>query len=279
MIKACVIGWPIGHSRSPIIHGYWLRQHGIAGAYTKVPVESRDLPEFISSLAQTGYAGCNVTIPHKEAVFDLVEVEDEQTRRLGAVNTIHLRNGRIVGENTDGIGFFANLMASAPKTAIANQRVAILGAGGSAMAVAAVLLANGVTEIAMINRSIERAESVRTRLGPAIKPTAWESREQALSECSLLVNTTSLGMAGQPALVIDLCRLPLTATVSDIVYVPLKTSFLQIAEDLGHPVVTGLGMLLHQAAPGFARWFGTRPEVTAELHDLVARDIDPDYKA
>jgi shikimate dehydrogenase len=279
MIKACVIGWPISHSRSPLIHGYWLRQHGIEGIYTKVPVEPRDLPEFISSLAQNGYAGCNVTIPHKEAVFDLVEVEDEQTRRLGAVNTIHLRNGQIVGENTDGIGFFANLMASAPNTGIANQRVAILGAGGSAMAVAAVLLANGVMEIALINRSIERAESVRTRLGPAIKPTSWESRDQALSECSLVVNTTSLGMAGQPALAVDLRSLPQSATVSDIVYVPLMTSFLQDAQARGHPVVTGLGMLLHQAVPGFTRWFGTRPEVTVELHDLVARDIDPDYNA
>lgn len=278
MIKACVIGWPISHSRSPLIHGYWLRQHGIEGTYTKVPVEPRLLPEFISSLAQNGYAGCNVTIPHKEAVFDLVEVEDEQTRRLGAVNTIHLRNGRIVGENTDGIGFFANLLASAPKTAIANQRVAILGAGGSAMAIAAVLLANGVAEIALINRSIERAESVRTRLGSAIKPTAWESRDEALSECSLLVNTTSLGMAGQPALVVDLRSLPQSATVSDIVYVPLMTSFLQGGQARGHNVVTGLGMLLHQAVPGFERWFGTRPEVTTELHDLVARDIDPDYK-
>lgn len=279
MINACVIGWPISHSRSPLIHGYWLRQHGIAGTYIKVPVEPRDLPEFISSLPQNGYAGCNVTIPHKEAVYDLVEVEDEQTRRLGAVNTIHVRHGRIVGENTDGIGFFANLKASAPQTLIENCRIAILGAGGSAMAVAATLVANGATEIALINRSIERAESVRTRLGPAIKPTSWEHREQALSECSLLVNTTSLGMAGQPPLDIDLRRLPLAATVSDIVYVPLMTSFLQAAKAHGHPIVTGLGMLLHQAVPGFERWFGTRPEVTPELHDLVARDIDPDYRA
>ena len=278
MIKACVIGWPISHSRSPLIHGYWLRQHGIEGTYTKVPVEPRDLPEFISSLPQNGYAGCNVTIPHKEAVFDLVEVEDEQTRRLGAVNTIHLRNGQIIGENTDGVGFFDNLKASARQTRIANERVAILGAGGSAMAVAAILLAKGATEIVMINRSIERAESVSKRLGPAIKPTAWENRANALSECSLVVNTTSLGMTGQPPLDIDLRHLPVTATVADIVYVPLLTSFLETAQARGHAVVTGLGMLLHQAAPGFARWFGTRPEVTAELHDLVARDIDPDYK-
>lgn len=278
MIKACVIGWPISHSRSPIIHGYWLRQHGIEGSYSRVPVEPRDLAGFITSLRQNGYAGCNVTIPHKESAFALVHVEDEQTKRLGAINTIYLRDGKIFGENTDGQGFFANLQATAPETRIANQRVAILGAGGSAMAVAAVLLANGVAEIALVNRSIERAESVRKRLGPAIKPCEWERRGQALSECSLLVNTTSLGMTGQPPLVLDLEELPLTATVADIVYVPLVTAFLQTAQARGHPIVTGLGMLLHQAVPGFARWFGKRPEVTTELHDLVARDIDPDYK-
>lgn len=277
MKKACVIGWPISHSRSPLIHNYWLKQLGITGTYERVPVEPSKLAEFFSNLAANGYAGCNVTLPHKEQAFQLVEPADESTQRLGAVNTVYVRDDQLHGTNTDGEGFVNNLESSCPGFDIRNTRAVLLGAGGAAMAIASALLQHGASEIVMANRSIERAEKLRERFGPAIKPLEWSQRSAQLSESDLLVNTTSLGMKGQPELTIDLSRLSAKAVVSDIVYVPLRTALLEQAAARGNPVVEGLGMLLHQAVRGFELWFGVRPTVTPDLHDLIARDVDPGY--
>jgi len=278
MIKACVIGWPISHSRSPLIHGYWLKQNGIDGSYVRQPVEPSELDAFIANLASAGLAGCNVTIPHKEAVFDLVTRADESTERLGAVNTVYLREGKLLGTNTDGEGFLNNLRSAAPRLALANGRAVVLGAGGASLAVVNTLLEQGASEVAVANRTREKAEQLRRRFGKRVMAIDWARAGDHLGECSLLANTTSLGMKGQPELAIDLSRLPGTAIVTDIVYTPLRTKLLSDAAARGNLVVEGLGMLLHQAVRGFALWFGVTPQVTGELHDLVARDIDPDFK-
>ena len=278
MIKACVIGWPINHSRSPLIHGYRLKQYGIEGSYNRQPVEPSDLPAFIGGLAEAGYAGCNVTIPHKEAVFELVSRADESTERLGAVNTVFRRDGKTLGTNTDGDGFINSLHQAVPALSLAGKRAVVLGAGGASLAVVNAILEQGVAEVAVANRTLEKARQLRQRFGKRVLPLAWAEAEDHFSECSLLVNTTSLGMKGQPPLEIALQWLDSRAVVTDIVYTPLRTSFLEHAAARGNIVVEGLGMLLHQAVRGFSLWFGVTPQVTPELHDLVARDIDPDYR-
>lgn len=278
MTKACVIGWPISHSRSPLIHNYWLKQHGIDGSYTRQPVESAALGEFVRGLADAGYAGCNVTIPHKEAVYQLVTPADATTERLGAVNTVFLSNGRAYGTNTDGEGFINSLAEAAPALTLSNARAVVLGAGGASLAVVNALLERGVSQVALANRTIAKAQLLRERFGERVVPVEWTDASDQLGDCSLLVNTTSLGMKGQPPLTLDLSRLAATAVVTDIVYAPLRTSLLESAAQRGNPIVEGLGMLLHQAVRGFSLWFGVTPKVTEELHDLVARDIDPDYE-
>jgi shikimate dehydrogenase len=278
MKKTCVIGWPIGHSRSPLIHNYWLKLHGIPGHYDRVPVEPKDLSPFFANFLANGYCGCNVTIPHKEPVFGLVEIADAATQRLGAVNTVFERNGKLLGTNTDGEGFLANLKANCPSLDFCGKRVVLLGAGGAAMAIIGALLEEGAAEIVMANRTRERGKELENRFGNKIRTVDWNARSQALQGSVLLVNTTALGMTGHPPLEIDLSLLPEGAVVADIVYSPLKTQLLHDARARGHRVVGGLGMLLHQAVRGFELWFGTRPEVTEELYDLVARDIDPDYR-
>jgi shikimate dehydrogenase len=278
MIKACVIGWPIAHSRSPLIHGYWLKAYGIDGSYTRIPVEPQNLQAFIEGLQANGFAGCNVTMPHKEEVFRLVTVADEQTRRLGSLNTVYVEKGTLYGTSTDGPGFLENLKSAIPALDLRNRKAVLLGAGGSAAAIAGHLLAEGVAELCIVNRSLARAQAIADRFGSGIRPSSWDRRATELSEASLLVNTTSLGMAGQPPLDISLESLPSGAVVADIVYTPLVTDFLKAAQAAGHPIVTGLGMLLHQAVPGFEKWFGRRPVVTRELYDLTARDIDPGYR-
>lgn len=278
MIKACVIGWPISHSRSPLIHGYWLKQHGIDGSYTRQPVEPEALPTFLSRLAENGYAGCNVTIPHKENTFRLVTPADQSTERLGAVNTVFQRDGKILGTNTDGEGFIKSLLNDVPDIELKNTRVVVLGAGGASLAVVNALLEQDVMEVALLNRTLEKAEQIRQRFGRRVIPLELGAASEQLSECSLVVNTTSLGMKGQPELEIDLSRLDPSAVVTDIVYTPLRTKLLEDAARRGNRVVEGLGMLLHQAVRGFSLWFGVTPKVTDELYEMVARDIDPSYR-
>lgn len=278
MIRSCVIGWPISHSRSPMIHGYWLNRYRIEGSYTRQPVEPAALHAFISDLEKAGLAGCNVTLPHKEAVFRLVIPADETTERLGAVNTVYIKNGKTYGTNTDGEGFIGSLRQSAPSLKLAGSCAVVLGAGGAALAVVNALLEQDVAEVAVANRTLQKSQDLRERFGKRVVPVAWAEAAARLPECDLLVNTTSLGMTGQPGLDLEISGLNPQAVVTDIVYTPLRTELLRRAMAQGNQTVEGLGMLLHQAVRGFSLWFGVTPEVTEELYGLVARDIDPDYR-
>jgi shikimate dehydrogenase len=272
MKRACVIGWPIKHSRSPIIHNYWLKQHGLEGSYDKREVEPQTLPAFIAGLGGD-FAGCNVTVPHKETALQLLNHIDATAHAVGAVNTIWADGKTIRGTNTDVEGFLSNLDYAAPGWDRLPLKAVVLGAGGAARAVVYGLIARGAADIAIVNRSVDRAEDLARDLGGnsrAVKPSDLPA---LLSAATLLVNATSLGMQGKPALEISLDGLNPSALVTDLVYVPLRTALLDDAAARGHQTVDGLGMLLHQAVPGFEKWFGVRPEVTPELRRLVEDDI------
>jgi shikimate dehydrogenase len=271
-VKACVIGHPIAHSRSPLIHGFWLRKHGLQGSYECVDLAPVDLPEFLERLP-FAFRGCNVTVPHKEAVFRRVEA-DETAQAVEAVNTVWIENGRLRGTNTDIYGFLANLDAGAPGWDSLPPRAVVLGAGGAARGIAYGLLQRGAESVAVVNRTAARALAIAHALGDSVSAHEWDELDVLLHECSLLVNATSLGMAGQPPLVVDLAPLRPDTVVTDIVYVPLETPLLAAARQQGNRTVDGLGMLLHQAVPGFETWFGVRPEVTEELRRLVVADIE-----
>jgi shikimate dehydrogenase len=274
MKRAGVMGWPVAHSRSPLLHGFWLREHGIEGEYRLMPVSPPDLAESLRRLPQRGFAGCNLTIPHKEAALDLVDRVEEQAARIGAVNTVVvLPDGRLEGRNTDAFGFAANLMQVQPDWRADAGPAVVLGAGGGARAVVATLLDRGTPEIHLVNRHRERATALAAAFGAKIRVHAWKERNHVLAGAALLVNTTPLGQAGQPALDLDLLALPPGAVVNDIVYVPLETSLLTAARQRGNPVADGLGMLLHQARPAFAAWFGVMPEVTPALRQAVIADL------
>jgi len=267
---AGVMGWPVAHSLSPRLHGYWLERYGIDGAYVPLSVRPEDLADAVRALPKLGFAGVNVTLPHKEAVAALVDALDSAARRIGAVNTIVVgAGGRLEGRNTDAFGFIENLRHGAPGWNALAAPAVVLGSGGAARAVCAALVDAGVPELRLVNRTRERAERLAQAIGGPFKVTPWSERTRALDGAGLLVNTTTLGMEGAGALDIDLARLPRTAVVTDIVYVPLETPLLRAAAALGHVVVDGLGMLLHQARPGFAVWFGPMPEVTDELRAFV----------
>jgi shikimate dehydrogenase len=271
--KACVIGWPAGHSRSPLIHNFWLAHAGIDGAYERAAVAPEDFPDFVRRLREHGYIGANVTIPHKEAAFRLVDEASETAHALGAANTLWFEDGRLMGDNTDVRGFLAHLDDAAPGWDAAAPAT-VLGAGGAARAVVFALLTRGVRDLRLVNRTKARAAALAESAGAAVRVYGWDALAEALDGAGLLVNTTSLGMAGQPALDIDLAPLSPEAVVYDIVYVPLETELLEAARARGLRTVDGLGMLLHQAVPGFARWFGVVPRVTEELRELIAADIE-----
>jgi shikimate dehydrogenase len=273
-VRACVIGWPVAHSRSPVIHRYWLEQYGIDGAYEKEAVRPEDLERFLKQLWTKGYVGANVTLPHKEAALRAARSADEAAITIGAANTLWLDpDGRLHACNTDAYGFMTNLDAEAPQWNEGLGAVMVLGAGGAARAVVYGLIKAGVTRILLANRTRARAESLAAAFGPKVEVVDWEARNAALASCGLLVNTTSLGMAGQAPLDIDLSAMPSNAVVADIVYVPLETPLLAAARARGLATVDGLGMLLHQAVPGFEHWFGVRPEVTPALRAHVAATL------
>jgi shikimate dehydrogenase len=273
MRRACVIGWPVEHSRSPLIHRYWLQQYGIEGAYEKEAVRPEELAAFLGSLAARGYQGANVTLPHKEAALRAADSADEAAVAIGAANTIWLDpDGTLRAGNTDAYGFMTNLEAEARDWNEEKRPVMVLGAGGAARAILHGLLEAGASRVLFANRTRNRAESLARAFGPAIEVINWEDRN-ALAGCGLLVNTTSLGMTGREPLDIDLAALPKDAVVADIVYSPLETNLLAAARARGIRVVDGLGMLLHQAIPSFERWFGIRPEVTPELRAHVAASL------
>jgi len=274
MKRACVIGWPVEHSRSPLIHRYWLKLYQIDGAYEKEAVRPEDLARFLGSLKDRGYAGANVTLPHKEAALRLAIIADEAARAIGAANTLWLDEAfRLNASNSDAYGFIANLDAGAPHWNDGRKPVMVLGAGGAARAIVHGLLAEGATRVVLANRTRGRAEALAGAFGPAVTVVDWTKRDRALSDCSLLVNATSLGMTGKEPLNIDLTFLPPDAVVTDIVYSPLETPLLAAARARGNRTVDGLGMLLHQAVPGFERWFGVRPEVTPKLRAHVAASL------
>jgi shikimate dehydrogenase len=267
---AGVMGWPVGHSRSPRLHGYWLEKHGIDGAYVPLAVRPDDLGAALRALPKLGFRGCNLTVPHKEAALTIVDRVDAAARRIGAVNTVVVEaDGSLSGSNTDAPGFIANLRQGAPGLALAGKSAVVLGAGGAARAVVVGLIDAGVTYIRLANRSADRTRILVDAFAPAVVGIAWDKRAQALEGADLLVNTTSLGMTGEPPLDLALDALPVTATVTDIVYAPLETPLLAAARARGNGVVDGLGMLLHQAVPGFAAWFGATPTVTPELRAHV----------
>jgi shikimate dehydrogenase len=274
MKRAFVVGYPISHSRSPLIHSFWLKRAGIEGSYERIAVEPEAFPAFATSLKQQGFTGGNVTVPHKEEAFRLACVDDPVARDLHAVNTLWLENGALKGANTDVVGFLANLDQEAPGWDGKLDRVVVLGAGGASRAVLYGLLQRGAERIVLANRTFERAQALAHHFGPKVEPLAWPEAGAALAGTGLLVNTTSLGMKGQPPLDLALDALPTTALVTDIVYVPLETPLLAKARALGLRTVDGLGMLLHQAVPGFERWFGVRPVVSQELRDLILADIE-----
>jgi shikimate dehydrogenase len=270
--RAGVIGWPVDHSRSPKLHGFWLQQYGLRGRYDRLPVPPEDVGAFLAALPkEPGFRGVNVTIPNKVAVLPHLAEIDPVARRIGAVNTIVVRaDGSLHGSNTDAFGFLASLRADAPKMwRAANGPAVVLGAGGASRAVIVALLDAGTPELRLTNRSRDKAEALAAEFGSRVLAVDWEERAGALAGANLLVNTTSLGMGGQPALELPLDDLPATALVNDIVYTPLETGLLAAARARGNPVADGLGMLLHQGRPGFAAWFGVEPEVTPALRSAV----------
>jgi shikimate dehydrogenase len=273
MKRACVIGWPVAHSRSPEIHNYWLRLHGIEGSYEKEAVRPEEIGAFLRGLRGRGYIGANVTLPHKEVALAMANARDEAAIRIGAANTLWLdASGQLHASNTDAYGFMTNLTETVPSWSAPERPAMVLGAGGTARAIVYGLIAAGTTEIRLANRTPERAEAIAADFS-RVQVASWEDRAAALSGCGLLVNTTSLGMTGKPALETDLSALPADAVVADIVYNPLETELLVAARARGLAVVDGLGMLLHQAVPGFERWFGLRPKVTSELRAKIAATL------
>ncbi len=269
MMKACVMGWPIAHSLSPALHGYWLKTHGIAGEYTRVAVAAAPLPAALARLKTDDWRGCNLTIPHKEAALAHLDRVEDSARRIGAVNTIVVENGKLAGFNTDGFGFIENLRGAVPAFDAKAGPAVVLGAGGAARAIVDALATAGAPEIRLANRSLDRARDLARDLGGAIELVPWERRAAALDGAALVVNATSLGMNENPPLDLDLARLPKTALVNDIVYAPLETALLKAARARGNLVVDGLGMLLHQGRPGFQLWFGVMPAVTPALRAAV----------
>jgi len=268
-IIAGVMGWPISHSRSPYIHEFWLQKYRIDGTYIPMPVDPTRLEQALKALPVLGFRGCNLTIPHKEAAKDIVDKTDALAQRVGAINTVVVdKNGHLIGSNTDVLGFSENLKSAGFST---GKTATVLGAGGAARAIIVALEDMGFQEIRIVNRTKERAENYANGKGKKspVKVYGWSETKKALEGADLLVNTTSLGMEGRPPLEIDLSPLPKTAWVTDIVYAPLMTNLLRQAQNKGHQTVDGLGMLLHQARPGFAAWFGADPEVTDDLRQFV----------
>lgn len=279
MTKAFVVGHPIKHSRSPLIHGHWLKRYGLDGSYERIDIAPVNFGDFLKGFRSQGYAGGNVTIPHKEMAFFNVERRTAQAERVGAVNTVWIEDGVLWGDNTDVAGFMAHLDASLGTGWEQDVDTAlVLGAGGAARAVVAGLQDRPIKRIFVANRTPSKAEDLvrdlRSGSPVGLETSAWEALPRVIPHARLIVNTTSLGMAGQPPLALDLSRAPRQAAVADIVYVPIETPLLAAASAEGLRTVDGLGMLLHQAVPGFRRWFGVTPEVTPELRALILADIE-----
>jgi shikimate dehydrogenase len=276
-LLAGVMGWPVMHSRSPMLHGYWLAQRKLAGAYLPLAIEPKGLGAALRSLHPLGFAGCNLTIPHKQTALSLVDEVDTVARRIGAISCVTVRpDGSLAGTNNDCFGFIHSLQQEQPRWRAGAGPVVVLGAGGGARAVCYALMQDGAKEIRLVNRSAERAQVLADEFatpGISLQAVPWEQRHACLDGAATVVNTTSQGMAGQGPLDIRLDALPRTALAADIVYVPLETPFLAAARQRGNPTWNGLGMLLHQARPAWKLWFGLEPAVTAELREMIERSL------
>jgi len=263
---AGIMGWPVAHSRSPVIHNHWIAQHGLQGAYVLLPVQPEQLQTALRALPVLGFAGCNLTIPHKVAAMTLVDHIEPLAARIGAINTIVVgKDGTLTGRNTDALGFTQSLLEAHPGWQASTGPITVVGAGGGARAVLAGLIDGGARDIRLINRSWAKAHDMAQEFGSPVRAVAWEDRHDTLDDLALLVNTTNQGMHAQPALDLSLDRLQPQALVSDIVYVPLETPLLAAARLRGNTTVNGLGMLVHQARAAFEAWFGVCPNVTPEL--------------
>jgi shikimate dehydrogenase len=267
---AAVIGWPIAQSKSPAIHGYWLKKHGIDGFYLPIAMPPAGFRSGVRKMIELGFSGANVTIPHKEAALAMAQEATARAREIGAANTLVFRaDGSILADNTDGEGFLNNLLQYQPDWSAAAGPALVLGAGGAARAVIHALLQSGAPRVMLANRTRSRARNLRDHFGIRVKVVDWDDLPVVIPDAKTLVNTTSLGMTGQPPLNVSLRGLPVNALVTDLVYNPLMTDLLVAAQQRGNPVVDGLGMLLHQAVPGFEAWFGVRPVVDDALRELV----------
>lgn len=269
MPKACVIGWPIAHSRSPVIHRFWLNELGIAGDYVGVAVPPEEITAFLQDFRKKDFRGGNITVPHKEAAFEAVDELENAARDIGAVNTLWIEQGKLLGDNTDSIGFLANLDEEVKNWDKDPGAAVVLGAGGAARAIIYGLLQRGFAPIHLINRTHSRMKSLAKRFGSEVRPASWDGVEGLLGEARFVVNTTTLGMKGSPWPGLDLSKLPDDAVVTDLVYVPLETPLLAAARGRDLRTADGLGMLLHQAVPGFTRWFGQPPVVSPALRAAV----------
>jgi shikimate dehydrogenase len=271
---AAVIGWPVRQSISPVLHSHWLKEHGIKGAYVALPIEPANFGRCVAAMPLMGFAGASVTVPHKEAAFALASSLDEDATATGAVNTLIFDGDRVAALNTDVRGFTSSLSETLGVDAARKGPAAVLGAGGAARAVVLALQRAGSPEIRVINRTPARSDALaRSQAGSPVRAMAWGDWKAALSDVELLVNTTSLGMTGKPALEIALDMLPGSAAVADIVYNPLETDLLRVAKANGHRTMDGLGMLMHQAVPAFAAWFGVTPKVTHQLRAELERTL------
>ncbi|PQA75719.1 shikimate dehydrogenase [Rhodoferax sp. TS-BS-61-7] len=269
-VLAGVMGWPVAHTRSPVIHNHWIAKHGLKGAYVQLPVQPDRLEAAIRGLPALGFAGCNITVPHKVNAMQLMDELHPQARRIAAINTVVVQpDGRLLGVNNDGIGYIQSLRDANPGWRGDAGPALVLGAGGAARAIVVALLDEGVPELRITNRTLEKAQALKDAFGDRVTVVPWAERNQAMAGVSLLVNTTTQGMHGQPALDVQLDDLPASAMVSDAIYIPLETPLLAAARQRGHQTVNGLGMLLNQARPAFQAWFGVLPEITPELRAAV----------
>jgi len=273
-LLAGVMGWPVMHSRSPLLHNYWFRQHGLSGTYVPLAIAPATLAAALRALHPLGFAGCNLTLPHKQAAMTVVDEVDALAKTIGAISCVIARpDGSLAGTNNDCYGFIENLRQSQPGWRADAGPVVVIGAGGGARAVCYGLAQEGAREIRVVNRSLARAQEIANNFGGPLKALPWEQRHDALDGAAMVVNTTSCGMVGQPALDLKLDKLSKNALAADIIYIPLETPLLAAARARGNPTVNGLGMLLHQGRPAWKAWFGIEPQVTAELRALLEKTI------
>ncbi len=269
-LLAGVMGWPVMHSRSPKLHNYWLALHGLAGCYVPLAIKAEGLAAALRALPALGFSGCNLTIPHKQTAFEIVDEADPLARRIGAINCVVVRrDGSLFGKNNDGWGYIESIVQADPNWRADAGPIVVFGAGGGSRAVLVGLADKGAREIRLINRTFERAQRLETEIGGPVRAVEWSARHEALDGAAMLVNTTNQGMVGEPALDVALDRLPKAALVSDIIYIPKETPLLAEARARGNRTVNGLGMLLNQARPAFHDWFGVMPVVTPELRAMI----------